>query len=124
MFLVKNKKTSRILKNNKKQNSTEYVGPRGSHRAIVSRICFFVFGFLEVFATFSLKQKNFENTKKQNSTDYVGPRGSHWAIVSIFFGFWFLRGFCNFWSKTKNLEKIKNLKLHRLCGGQGVAIGP
>ena len=86
-FWSKPKKTSR---KQKKQNSTDYVGPRGSHRAMVSRV---FFCFLEVFATFGQKPKKpRENQKNQNSTEYVAPRGSHRAIVSrvlFFFCFFF-----------------------------------
>ena len=56
----------RLLKNQKnfekeKQNSTNYVGPRGSHRAIVSRyfVCFF-----KVFAIFGEKPIRSRESKK------------------------------------------------------------
>ena len=104
MIWAKTKKTSRKPKKPKKrQNSTDYVGPRASHRAIVSKVLFFFvfFGFLEVFDDFGQKPKkpreNQKNQKNQNSTDYVGPRASHRAIVSkvlfFFCFFWISRGF-------------------------------
>ena len=48
-----------------------------------------------------------ENPKK-NSTDYVGPRGSHREVF-----FWFSRGFCLSWSKTK--KKTTRLHTPTLC---------
>ena len=87
-----------------KKNSTDYVGPRGSHRAIASRVLVLlcVFCFLEVFAFWSKTKKTSRKQKKQQDpTDYVGPRGSQRAIVSRVLFFFvlllFSRSFCSFW---------------------------
>ena len=110
----------------KTNNSTDYVGPRGSHRAMVSRlVVFFAFWFLTVFATCGQRpnkpRESPKKNKKQNSTDYVGLRGSHMAIVSRVFGF--LQGFATFGQKPpppkKKKESRKQKKLHRLCGAKG-----
>ena len=84
-----------LEKTKQKNNSTDYVGPRGSHRATVSRLVVFLFFGFARFLLFAVKnQRNVEKTKKkqkkQNPTDCVGPRCSHRAIVSrVLFLYWF-----------------------------------
>ena len=80
VFATFGQKQKKTRENQKKKNSTDYVGPRGSHRAIVSRVlvllCVFLFsrGFFLVFG--QKKQKNRENFfKKTRPHRLFGAKG-------------------------------------------------